>query len=172
MKSSDFRSNEELWFYYWLLEAQEVGLVLSWAYESTDFMITPKQTRPHYEKLKTKIRQTEKHLLHKHSYKPDFDFIIDRDHPLAKRVADAILISYDGMFWTDIKGEYNPHGGDRVFSINQKLVYSKYHIYINKVVPRNFFMETWAPESIVYGKGKKKIRLAKWFRCKLLSDLL
>jgi hypothetical protein len=170
MKRSDFASDEEYQIFLWLVEAENIGLVKGWMYESRSFSLITKATRPHFVKLKTKIREEQKHLLNGHSYKPDFNFLGVRAHPLAKMLAGAILVSYDGMFWTDVKGTFNPHGGDRVFSINQKLVYNRYKIYVNKVIPEKFFKKTWVPKDVAFGVSGK--RLKKFKGCKLLSELL
>jgi hypothetical protein len=46
----------------------------------------------------------------------------------------------------DIKGTFNKYGDPKQFSLNQKWVYDKFDIYIEKIVPEKFFKKTWVPE--------------------------
>ena len=169
MKRSDFASDEEHQFFHWLVEAQRIGLIQAWEYEPRSFTLSPKQTRPIFKKLKTKLKQVDKHLLNPHVYTPDFMFAIDRSHPAAPLILKNLIISTDGLYWVDTKGTFNPHGGDRIFSINQKWVYLKHHTYINKVVPGKFFKKLWVPEAVTIGKSGKALK--KWAGYNLLSQL-
>ena len=45
------------------------------------------------------------------------------------------------VVWVDIKGAFNRNGGDRIFSVHQKLVYEKFKIFIHKIVPKDFFTQ-------------------------------
>lgn len=169
MKRSEFASDEEYQFFHWLVEAQRVGLVQAWQYESRSFSLSPKQTRPVFKRLKTKLKQEDKHLLNPHIYTPDFMFAINRTHPLAPLILKHLVISTDGLYWIDTKGTFNPHGGDRIFSINQKWVYTKYRVFINKVVPEKFFKKLWVPEAVAIGKKEKPLK--KWLKYKKMADL-
>ena len=132
-------SNEEWQFFNWLDEAKTLGIVIDYEYQPEPFIITNKF------KYNSYIDNKEKHLMQNHIYTCDFkiwfslDFVkilskifkIDRNQVCEKN--KTILV------YTDIKGSFNRFGGDRLFSIHQKLVYDKYNIYVEKIVPKTFF---------------------------------
>lgn len=163
----EFKSQEELEFYHWLCEAKEYGFIENFAYEPKSYDLSPKQTIKVVKKLKTKEKIVEKHLFHPHEYTPDFIFTIGEKWPLLKG-KDKLVDSNDGMV-IDVKGTFQQHDGSRSFSINQKWVYEKYGIYVNKLIPKKFFKITWVPEKCRYTPKQGKLKSA-YAKCETLLE--
>ena len=154
----EFKSEEELEFYHWLVEAKEYGFIKSFAYEPKSYDLSSKECILVQKKLKTKTKLVEKHLFHPHEYTPDFIFEIgDRWKLLEGK--DKLINSPDGMV-IDVKGTFQKHDGSRSFSINQKWVYSRHRVYVNKLIPKKFFGLTWVPETCRFTKKTNKLRSA------------
>ena len=116
----EFDSNEEIEVYQWIQEAIKAGLIYgpSLSYQPAPFLLSPRQSRKEYKRLKTKIKLVDKFLLHPHEYTADFEFEVTSTGcgcRLPFEMCD------DGPYVTiDVKGSFNAHGGDRGFAINQK----------------------------------------------------
>ena len=138
-KNIEVDSNEEWHFFNWLDEAKELGIVINYEYQPKSFELTPKYTYQAY------IDNREKHLMRPHIY--TCDFIINFNLDYIKYLAKIFKISKKQVdeegrnikVYIDIKGTFDRHGGSRLFSIHQKLVYDKYNIFVEKVVPKTFF---------------------------------
>lgn len=140
--SKEMDSDEERDFYSWLLEAESVGLVANIEYHNRPLELSPRATTQETIQLKTKTKIVERFLLHPHQYTPDFIFSwAGGGCPFAKT---------SRFIWVDVKGSGSRFHDGKQFSINQKWVYDKYGIYINKVVPRKLFLKTWVPEACRY----------------------
>lgn len=151
----EFDSNEELEFFHWLTECKQYNLIESFEYNKKSYEITPKYTYHEEKKLKTKTKIVEKHLLHPHVYSPDFIIFPTKsfsliDHGMIKVKRDYYVV--------DTKGNFQLHGGDRTFSINQKLVYKLYGDYVNKITPSKLFSKTFVPEKCRYTTKTQKLR--------------
>lgn len=133
-------SDEERHFYAWLIEAERAGLVSNIEYHSGSFVLADRATMPVEKQLKTKTKTVEKFLLHPHKYTPDFEFIW---HGIANPFT---AITLNNVF-VDVKGSFNKYGDSKQFSINQKWMFAKYGIYVNKCVPEKLFLKTWVPEA-------------------------
>ena len=64
----------------------------------------------------------------------------------------------DVVIYCDIKGAFNRFGGDRILPIHQKLVMEKYHVYINKLVPKDIFKTLGVPKACTFTTKTKKPR--------------
>lgn len=152
----EFDSKEEVDFYCWLKEAEQYGIIKGFKYNHTHYVLSNKETTTVYKKLKTKTKTVEKHLFHEHVYTPDFWIFpapkLDLfDHGLiTTHNPDEIIV--------DVKGTFQLNDGSRSFSINQKWMYSKYGIYVNKLIPEKFFQKTFCPLYCKHTPKTKKIR--------------
>jgi len=155
-------SDEEREFYAWLLEAEYVGLITDIEYQPGSLSLSSRKSIQIEKKLKTKTKTIEKFLLHPHEYTPDFVFEwTGQDNPfIAGR-----------RTWVDVKGTFNGHGDLKQFTINQKWVFEKYGIYINKVVPERLFKTTWVPESCRYTKVRKDF-IKKYEECLIIDEFM
>jgi hypothetical protein len=153
----EFDSEEELEFYYWVKEALEFGFISKFDYNCVSYDLAPKQTYTVEKQLKTKVKIVEKHLFHNHIYTPDFIIYPDKrwgllgdTHKLLELNGHPIVI--------DVKGAFQNFDGNRSFSINQKWMYDKHGIYVNKVIPSKFFETTWLPKECRLTKKTKQVR--------------
>ena len=144
-------SKEEWMFIYWLQEAESAGLVLSWEFHPKIFDLAEPQfvTQRVVKQLKTKVKTIvkEKRVLHGVSYEPDFRILVsDKFHELFPFV--FLLQDEEGYTWVDTKGAFNgPHNNSAItFPIKQKWLYQKENTFVQKLVPKKFFKNTWVPE--------------------------
>ena len=142
-----FDSPEEREFFWWLEEAQELGLVESFVYQPPPFELLPAVKMDITVQLKTKTKVVPKTILRPHHYTADY---------LVYPVGHLPLIGTP--IWLDIKGGGNIYGNEREFSINRKWVWDKYGIYINKVVPRTWFAQFWVPDCARLTERTRKVR--------------
>jgi len=160
-------SDEEYLFLSWYEEAESIGLIGNLV-RQPEFPLSPRQaiqlkapTKNNPDKVK------ERFLLHPHSYKADFSFetVMDIDSlgnyvPAINRLASSpkghlMHTVYAERFicLVDVKGGFSngrsANSSDITFPINQKWVYDKYGIFVNKAVinsKKGLFKEFWAPE--------------------------
>ena len=165
----DVRSNEEWFFYHWLLEAEYKNLVENIEYEAKYFILSPPVTVPMVKQLKTKTKTVDKHLFHKHYYTPDFTFKVVADI-LRPYFIDTLCQRTD-YITTDVKGNFNPYGDGRDFPVNQKWTWDKFEVYVEKIVPDKLFKKTWCPEICRYSPVKKQ-PVKKYIGVKNISEFL
>ena len=160
-----FDSLEERDFYSFLKDALRLGLIESFTYQPDSFLLIPKaveKIKVPYKK-KSGYKTIEKVLYQPHSYTADFKFkLTDKFFEYFPMITNLLRLSNDNLAFVDIKGAYNRFGGDRQFAVNQKLVYAKYGIHINKLVPEKFFQKLGAaPDEIRWMKGRVNPTLRK-----------
>lgn len=152
-------SDEEVWFKEWCKEALEIGLITKFTDEVIPMSLSDKVTIPGIVQLKTITKKVDKFLMHPHTYKPDFFVVLSWQIP-ELTLLDNSQNTYP--VFIDIKGEFTgrKNSSNYTFPLNQKWVYDKYQIYVNKVIPTIFFKTTWCPQSI--RNGKRGLPLKKW----------
>jgi hypothetical protein len=168
---NDFKSDEELFFWCWLKESESKKLVDNIKYESRVFELAPRASIEYERQLKTKTKVCDKFLFHKHAYTPDFEFRVIHDSLDQYFVNTAYLV----LNWilVDVKGSFNQHGDPKQFSINQKWMYDKFDIYIQKIVPEKFFKLAFAPD--IFLKTPKTGKLStskKVIGCKNIEEYM
>jgi len=175
-------SNEETMFEAWLKEAVTAGLVSHYHCQPESIPLTPRQVVEVDVELKTKTVIKDRFLCAAHVYTADFRVdLTARGQGLLRGVfqKSALLGFPDGVQLVDTKGGFMDRGTGQEFSINQKLVFAKYGVWVAKVVPWMsqidrkgnpkrtdkrtglakavpcWFMDTWCPESLAYtSRGK------------------
>lgn len=167
MKQND--STHEDYFEWWLEEAIQAGLVIS--YERPEpFIITPKQVYDHAKVLKSKTVITQRTLFHPHTYKPDFKIVWKNPHLHCDILTitsenEKHFISQDSKHpftFLDIKPDRigpRMQNSAHTFPFNQKMMYDKFGIYVQKVIlypasntqgkNRTLFTETWTPKKLL-----------------------
>jgi hypothetical protein len=165
-------SDEEIYFKDWLDEAIKEELVEMYTFQPNPFKLSYEISFPEMNGKK----QVKNLLLNDHEYRADFTiywglkaFKID----LVKYIGDN---DKEGIFQcqlhnerpisvVDVKGAFGLNKNDQRFPLNQKWVYSKYRIYVQKIVPfgsramkKCLFNLTWTPKSYAFrprkdGKG-------------------
>jgi len=168
-KGVEFDSREEIEFYMWLDEAANHGLIFDgFTYQPMPYELSSKRTRLEVKQLKTKTKKVEKHLLHPHKYTADFQFRLTMK---GERLNIFIADRSTGLVVVDVKGGFNQHGGDREFSINQKWVFDKYGVYVNKVVPEKLFEASWCPVEARLTEKTRQVK-KKYENCRTIEEFL
>ena len=137
-----FDSSEEREFYYWCEEAQRAGFIHRFEYHPNSFNITERASVPVRKELKTKSTVVDKFLFHPHEYTPDFILYIN---PRFRTLNHGMIAMDNQTYYIDVKGGFSIYNNEREFSINQKLIYYFYSLFINKVIPKEFFQKTYCP---------------------------
>jgi hypothetical protein len=149
----EYKSREEEAFALWCAEAQTFGLVASWSYEPPEWELTIGVSL----KKKVKGRLVKRSLLQGHVYTCDFE--VKLTELGLKAFSDVFPKTYLGgseshIFGNqktviiDIKGGFSSYDGSRSFSINQKLMWDKHKVFVEKVVH-------WKPQRDRKGNPKK-----------------
>ena len=156
-------SDEERHFYEWLIEAEKAGLVSDIEYPTGSFELAERASVKVKKQLKTKTKIVDKFLFHPHKYTPDFSFTwLGSNSPFFTML---------GTTWVDVKGTFNGHGDPKQFSINQKWMFDKFGLYINKVVPVDLFRKSWVPENCRYSPKMHK-PVKKYIGMKTINDFM
>lgn len=151
-------SQEEYQFYNWIIEAKKLNIILNYNYQPESFLLTEKTQ---YIPLFNNPKNKEKHLFAEHIYTADFKIVCDYKYGelLAKYFKlSTNNINSDGNIeiFIDVKGGFMSNDSGRSFSINQKLVFEKYKIYINKLIPKDFFLKLGCPTKLFYTEKTHK----------------
>lgn len=148
-------SQEECDFINWCSEAAQLNIIIDYEYQPASFLLFESTT---YINIDNKKRS----LLLKHEYSPDF--IITFNPNKSRVLSNAFKLSIDKLsldtvnVYLDVKGTFQRNGSGRAFSINQKWVYQKYNIYVQKIVPVDFFKICGCPQLCFISAKSKKIR--------------
>tara|TARA_R100000951_G_scaffold67823_2_gene57284 strand:- start:401 stop:1021 length:621 start_codon:yes stop_codon:yes gene_type:complete len=180
-----FDSTEERYFYYWLVELYEIGMI-DWIYSKRKtYRIVDEVKASRIIKMKTKSKTKSFILTKKRDYTPDFIF---KFNDKAKG-----LLYYDkeegyenrpyfycnnnrGIIYLDIKGEFAGKLTSSItFPDRQSLMGHRFNIYVQKVIPfakkvskTTLFKSTFTPQKMideqVYSKTtvNRKTNKIKW----------
>ena len=156
--SVEIDSNEEYYVFNWVMDAHDLKIVKDFEYQPKEFLLTEKFK---YVPAFGNPKQKEKHLLADHVYTADFKITFDKQFgeklsEYFKIPIEAIDANGNAVVYMDVKGGFNKFGGDRNFSIHQKMVWDKYRIYVQKVVPEEMFKKLGVPEAAKYTIKTKK----------------
>ena len=128
-------SREELVTFKWLLNEPRI---LSFSYHPITYLLTPKAAYTPLERDTGLPAKKPRSLLKEHVYTPDFSITFPASDVGLVNFFKHPSYSGDGSICTaliDVKGTFNPHGGDREFSLNQKMMYMLKGLYVFKFVP-------------------------------------
>lgn len=146
----NFESQEEIYFYWYLKELEEAGIISKITYQPKPFLLAPKKSLVFKQQLKTKIKEKEITLFQEHSYQADFMFwwsekarfkmFVKHNDILNQSFKNFPFIANTGKdLWTsfsviDVKGTFNQNDAHRRFSIDQKWVFQQYGVYVQKII--------------------------------------
>ena len=156
----NFKSDVEWYFSWWLDDFKKEGAINEWFYESNSFTLSDQQLYPVSKVMKTKIKIVTHELLKDHTYRPDFlvEWNEDWNKKLWRLVDDAtcerkvkffaVRSSKTGKPYTffEVKGDFDRNNMTRLFTLNQKWLYSKYGLYVTLVKLPTLFKQTFVPE--------------------------
>jgi len=131
-RTDQFKSDEELYFSWWLDELKEEKIVSDWKYEDHDYYLSPKMTT---------TTEYGTYKLQEHKYTPDFHIYWSVDRVELCKLKLGILVSFPvgGLSLVDVKGGYSNNFNDMRFPLNQKWMMEKLGLYVNKVIPIDGF---------------------------------
>lgn len=159
-----FDSQEEYFFDAWLKE-----LGVTYQYKPEPFVLCdPVKLRQQNQRSIKEV-----HLLHGLTYQSDFlishpfpdrigsilfemDICID---PLKESFKNALFLSNGMVIHCDTKGSNfmgSSRSSDVRFPVISKMVYDKFNIYVNSVIPDKLFEKTFAPEVYFHTEGGKE----------------
>jgi hypothetical protein len=164
------RTKEELYFLYWLQELEQIGIVTNIIEQPESMILTKSIDVDVLKKLKTKSITTKRTLLRPWTYGADYVFEINENHIRKYRdvfqiISDLelpmpiFLTSIPNTFYVDVKPEYrNPRQAmsDNKFPINQKMMWDKHSIYVNKIIPNKLFEKTFTPKNVILNEIYQK----------------
>lgn len=163
VEENNFKSKHEEYFSWWLEELLDRKIVFEAFYEPKSYLLSNKLIKLN-EKNKTKI------LLQEHKYTPDFEFQIYPEYIHLFNKMDFI-ISNDNLCVIEIKPKYNMNNMNRLFSVNQKWVWEKYGIYVQKIIVDDLFENTFIPKRYLKTDKLTKDRLIK-YKYNLVDDYI
>ena len=167
MNEITYASKEEEYFHWYLQELIDAGYVDRIKYQPKPFPLSEKVQFIYQKQLKTKIKSIPKTLFREHSYQADFligwnqkaeqifFFDIEGGNPLKCIFLDPYnypFMSYYREYNTehrsivDVKGTFNQNDAWRRFSIEQKWVWQKFEMYVQKIIPIKLFKSTFTPQ--------------------------
>lgn len=193
---SQFDSKEELYFDWYLQELIHAGIVTDYKYQPKPFILSDDVHITAVKQLKTKVKEQEQKVLSGHQYQADFLFYWSDDAPLAfftnllmpvpdsfknfPFIANFSLKKNKFYSVIDVKGNFNQNDAWRRFSIDQKWVYQKYGILVQKIIPAPqsnglpksaLFPNTFIPKRYQLTDGYKAKRKIH-FKYRLLEEYL
>ena len=162
----EFESKEEEYFYDWLVELYNVGLI-DWIYnERKTYRIVNEVKVSKCIELKTKNKDVEFILTKKRDYTPDFIFKFN-DKALGLSYYDQFK-GYEnrpyfycnnnrGIIYVDVKGEFaGKLNSAKTFPDRQSIMCDKFNIYVQKVIPfakkvnkTTLFKSTFTPQTMI-----------------------
>lgn len=182
-----FESKEEVYFYWWLKELEKRKLIYSIEYQPKPFQLSDKVFITWGKQLKTKVKKQSTLFLDEKTYTADFLFYWNEKllNKLFMCFDDTIYQSYknfpfiankskkNGQYFSvvDIKGTFDEHNMQRIFSIDQKWIFQKYRIYVQKIITHPMvtdkgkiipatalFPNTFIPERFILTDNKQTVK--------------
>ena len=164
-----YDSPEELYVSWYLDELGEAEYLWSYDFQPVSFNLSLDVRYEWQQIMKTKTKSMSSALLQKHVYTPDFKVHwADKSIGLFIKSIKFVTINKSAPFWINNSGEsiwevkpsFDRNNMTRLFTINQKWVYDKYGIYVQKIIPWKLFAETFTPEKyLLTDSGKQKRKL-------------
>lgn len=177
-------SYEETMFAEWCQAAQDHGLIEQWTEQPITWVLLESQTITIPRKLKTKTKMESKHLYRGLKFTPDSRFkLTKKGRQLLEPIFKYALYTKDykksKWVYIDVKGSYvREHSEQKVFSMNRKLVYARFGVWVVKIIPYyskggSLFTQTFCPESLRYKQSVTEPTLTKkGEQCQTISEFM
>lgn len=185
VKPEKFDSDEEMYMWAWLEEAKALGLVIRFKWHPKPFLLASKAMAKQRTVKRKIVQVSSVFLLHDHVYEYDFKVELNPKYEgkLFTTIADYHKMPIvanrrpDGtVYWlVDVKPSYmKDQGSNTRFPLNQKWVYAKFNLYVQKIVPEDslspkkegFFSNTFVPKAYRYRPMKKRPNEFLKVKCK------
>jgi len=176
-----YDSPEEAYTSWYLDELVDKGYVIKYKHQPESYTLFAKRTYQYSKQLKTKVKIMDSTLLQEHVYTPDFEVIwrkyLSNKNPFIKDIEnvklDKIAPLWSAEVWSErsdafctvksvweVKPLFDRNNMTRLFTINQKWMYDKYGIYVQKIIPQKLFRDTFTPKKyLLTDRGKQKRKL-------------
>jgi len=184
----EFDSDAEREMWEWVCELLAHGYLKDAKVHPRTFCLVEgieEQVITKYKRNKVKGKDykiTSRTLLNGHSYTPDLYLAPFTNGTPFIDMANCLgwictagrndLITPETGFYIEVKSlTYSKYNNHREFAINQKWMWEKHHVYVNRVDPRKLFRKTFCPVSLYFMKNRKDLTIRKPFaNCHLLSE--
>jgi hypothetical protein len=161
----EFKSNEEIWFSWWIEELKEAGYIKSWEAPKT-YALTGGFARQYERQSKKGVVLEVQTILEQHVYTPDAEIEFTEK-------AYGVFVAKNGQKWEkhmflqtkegtpcifEVKPEYDHHNMTRLNSLNRKWLMANYGLFVNLVQPTKLFKSTFTPKKYLLtptGRNKK-----------------
>lgn len=165
-----FDSEEERLFYIYVNELKDRGYIDEYEYHTNEYNLFDPVKIKWIKQLKTKQKNMEKSLLQGHIYTPDFHIfwtlkaykIFYCDITDGEYIGKVPFVNNVGQKYEEdrgtiieIKPSFDFQNMSRMFIINQKWMWQKHDLYVQKIVPQKLFEKTFTPEKALYTKTGK-----------------
>ena len=175
MSKPEYKSKEELYFSLYLDELKDNGYITNYEYECDSYTLSHKATYQTIKKLKTKDSMVHKHLLASHVYTPDFKIKWDFKafNHFTKNQSLELPFWGNNQYQSiiEVKPVFDQNNMTRLFSINQKWLFSEHGIYVQKIVPIKLFEKTFTPKRYLLTDGGGQQRKIK-FKPRSLEEFI
>lgn len=186
-KKLGFDSGEEEYLAWYLVALYEAGYIKSFIHHPESYVLSASQKYTCFKTLHGKISKGTLSILRPHSYTSDFyvewnekaegiffnslSSQIDlRNVPFIANEKNIVLgygnrtsVPYTYSV-IEVKPEFSQYNSQREFSINQKWMYQKYGIFVQKVIVfdknkiSGLFPETFTPNKFLYTHKRKQLK--------------
>lgn len=166
-----FDSEQEIYFYYWLNDLKDKGLVIDFIYEPDPFLLCNEAYVKWNKQLKTKTKEHNNKIIHDLKYTIDFEIEwSDKTDGILTYADDGIYTSSprnlmyrdsNNKSYIEVKPSFNYQNMNRHVKVKIAWVYAKYNKYIQIITPNKLFQETFYPERYKYTLSGKSLRRSK-----------
>jgi len=183
-----FDSNEEMYFFWWLLELKEKGFIKEIELQPTAFPLSSSISCEYEQQMKTKSKIVSEEIMKGHVYTTDvfviwnknaidkFTTLIDSGIRKKERSSLQFIISQEkgGVIYSfiEVKPSFDQNNMTRLAVINQKWVWEKFKTYVNIVIPEKHFNKTFTPGRYFFTNKSKVPRTIKYKSVLTLSEFL
>ena len=176
VKEQIFDSTEELHVLWYLNELKENGIVDSIIYHPTTYLLSEKVTVPSFSIGKRIEKEWQRFVFHSHEYTPDFLIKWTNNGLKIMCELDRYYKYHSGGYFElnntkeegicsiiDVKGVFVGKNNKAAvtFPLNQKWMFQRYGIIIQKIIPGTLFDQTFYPKRYMMNDDGRKMRMKK-----------
>ena len=174
------RSDEEVFFQWWLDDLEEEGLLEKVQYEEVKYTIFDKVDLPWQEQMATMVKDRKYNALQQATYTPDWILAFKKEMvgvlvggvPVHKKKKPFFMFcEYEDL--TDLpivtidvkggRGGKQKNASEHTFPFKQKMMWTKFRIYVHTVRIDELFSKTFTPHRYFYtNKNGRKRKISKW----------
>jgi len=174
-----YRSDEEVYFQWYIDDLIEEGFIDKWNYEEEVYTIFDSLKLPWEEQMKTQVSSRKFGAIQKSTYRPDFNLywedkakgIFISGIPSIQKPAFAgsefLDLTDQGKSTIDVKGAGGSKAAKKntsviTFPLKQRLMWIRNNIFVHKVVPQELFEKTFTPYRYIFTNQSGAKRKIKW----------